>query len=254
MNDFIDFGAAPPPKPGETPQTLPVVLVPEIEVTLPPAQIYDTSVAAQTCLELKSAVEQAQKDSKLITLIRDEATNATAVSIAAQAKSLHKKLEAMRKHFVNPHYDYKKKVDTFFKFYTDPLEEMERRLARLISNFALFQENERKRQQAEMEARAKAVAEEQTREAAEAAEKGVFYTPVEVATPVAPPVSTVTRTTAGSASQSKHWTHEIVDEAKIPRKYLVVDERLIRQDIKGGVREIDGVRIFQDSTTKIRTI
>lgn len=43
----------------------------------------------------------------------------------------------------------------------------------------------------------------------------------------------------------KTWVHEITDGAAIPRQYLVVDESLIRAAIKGGAREIPGVRIYE---------
>ena len=248
----VDFGAASPPKPGES-LVLPQVLVPEIEISLPAVQTYDTTLAAQKCLELEAAVKKAQKDSMAIKLIRDEPTNQLAASILIEAKRLYKQLEKMRKHFVEPHTTYSHKVNAYFKPYTEPLAEMVARLGRLTSNFALHQETERKRIQAEMDAEAARVAAAQTAEAEAAAKEGVFYEPVKVATPAAPPVSTVTRTGGGSVSQRKEWTFVVENESKVPRKYLVVDPKLIRQDVKGGVREIEGVRIFEDLITNIRT-
>lgn len=253
MSNDVNFGAAPPPKPGES-LVLPQVMVPEIEVSLPAVQqVYDTTEAAQKCLELEAAVKKAQKDSMAIKIIRDVPTNQLAASIVIEAKRLSKQLEKMREHFTAPHVKYNREVNAFFKPYTEPLAEMVGRLGRLITNFSIHQQNEQKRIQAEMDAEAARVAAVQTAEAEEAAKKGVFYEPVKAPTPVAPPVSTVTRTGGGSVSQRKDWTFVVEDESKVPRKYLVVDPKLIRQDVKGGVRKIEGVRIFEDSIPNIRT-
>ncbi|MDI6756024.1 MAG: hypothetical protein QME78_16750, partial [Thermodesulfobacteriota bacterium] len=51
----------------------------------------------------------------------------------------------------------------------------------------------------------------------------------------------------GSASQRKTWLFEILNEIEIPREFLKTDESRIRQAIKMGVREIPGVRIFEDT-------
>jgi hypothetical protein len=76
---------------------------------------------------------------------------------------------------------------------------------------------------------------------------------VTVATPVVPEVAKVTRTVEGSASQRKEWTHEILNPDEVPREYCSVDERLIRKAVKGGVREIPGVRIYEDYITSFRS-
>jgi hypothetical protein len=49
------------------------------------------------------------------------------------------------------------------------------------------------------------------------------------------------------------WDFEIVDESKIPREYLMVNEKAIRAAIKAGVRDIPGVRIFQKEELAVKT-
>ena len=44
---------------------------------------------------------------------------------------------------------------------------------------------------------------------------------------------------------AKRWTFEVVDVNKIPREYLIVDNSLVNIAIRSGVREIDGLDIFQ---------
>jgi ribosomal protein S2 len=44
-------------------------------------------------------------------------------------------------------------------------------------------------------------------------------------------------------------TFEVTDESKVPREYLIVDDRKIRQAIKENKKvKIDGVRIYEKET------
>lgn len=42
------------------------------------------------------------------------------------------------------------------------------------------------------------------------------------------------------------WRAEVTDANQVPRKYLVVDQKLIEADVKAGVRIIPGVNITED--------
>jgi len=57
----------------------------------------------------------------------------------------------------------------------------------------------------------------------------------------------------GSVKMRKQWTFRIVDQSKVPSKYLVVDERLIRADVKAGIRNIDGVDIYEEEIVGANT-
>lgn len=50
----------------------------------------------------------------------------------------------------------------------------------------------------------------------------------------------------GSIKVRKQWTFNVVDPTKVPKKYLIVDEKLIRADVKAGVRAINGVEVFEE--------
>lgn len=52
-------------------------------------------------------------------------------------------------------------------------------------------------------------------------------------------------TAQGSTSIVKRWTYEIVDINRIPKRYWIIDEAAIGKDVRGGVRRINGVKIFQ---------
>lgn len=99
----------------------------------------------------------------------------------------------------------------------------------------------REAEEAAQAAAAEAAAAQQAAEAAAHAPLAVAETP-QVAEPVGP-----RRTSGGTVSTRMVWKHEIVDAAQVPREFLVVDERLIREAVRAGRRDIPGVRIFEDA-------
>lgn len=56
------------------------------------------------------------------------------------------------------------------------------------------------------------------------------------------------------SGKSERWTFEIVDATLVPRKFLTVDEKRIREEIKLGAREghIPGVRIYKEANVVFR--
>jgi hypothetical protein len=57
---------------------------------------------------------------------------------------------------------------------------------------------------------------------------------------------------SGETRISRRWTFEVIDEKKIPRSYLTLDEKKVNDDIqKEGIREIPGLRIFQKENISV---
>ncbi len=48
------------------------------------------------------------------------------------------------------------------------------------------------------------------------------------------------------------WTFEITDRNQVPNGYWIIDEAAIRAEITNGVREIPGVRIYEEAVTTFR--
>jgi hypothetical protein len=55
-----------------------------------------------------------------------------------------------------------------------------------------------------------------------------------------------------SKNMRKDWGFEIINSALVPREFLVVDEQMVKNAIKKGIREIPGVSIFQKDVVVIR--
>lgn len=223
--------------------------------------------------------------------ITDEDSQSRAVEMAGQVKRLGKAIEAARVQFVAAPNDYVKQVNGLGKGILAKLENIERGLKAKMNEYAFRVEQERRKaeaaaRQAAIEAQRKI--DEEARLAREAAEKEaaeararaeeaakagdsdaarlaeiakaeeakaqvVAEMPVvQVEAPVIPKASGPVRTAAGTASVRKRWEFGITDPTAIPREYLVVDEKKLREAIKAGVRSIPGVNIFETSDIAIR--
>jgi len=74
-----------------------------------------------------------------------------------------------------------------------------------------------------------------------------------VVAPVVQEVAKVTRTSAGSATQTTTWTYEVTDFAAMPDQYKLEDKVGLNKAVKGGIRQIPGVRIYEVQGTRIRS-
>jgi len=78
--------------------------------------------------------------------------------------------------------------------------------------------------------------------------------PIQVQAPVMVPQKTVSRSDNGSAAHIRRvWKAEIVDVQAVPREFCSPDMRLINEAVKAGIREVPGLRIFEDIQTILRT-
>ena len=157
--------------------------------------------------------------------------------ILKQVKNKIKKLEDKRKEYTKPLVESKKAIDKDFKSITEPLENF---IKSTKEEMVVFQFEEQKRLDEEQ----KKLEEEVLKKAEENGDKEVQ---VEIVNDIKTQRGDVSTTTARDV-----WKFEIEDVNKIPREYLTVDEKLIRQAIKDGKREIDGVYIYKDKQIIIR--
>ncbi|MBX3253946.1 MAG: hypothetical protein KF862_07370 [Chitinophagaceae bacterium] len=51
---------------------------------------------------------------------------------------------------------------------------------------------------------------------------------------------------------TRRWTFQVTDGSIVPKEYLKVDEVAIREAVNKGIRDIPGVRIYQDTSLSIR--
>jgi len=214
--------------------------------------------------------------------VTDAMSLANGADVGQKIKGAIKRLEEMRKEFVNPLNAKVKEVNNKFHFFSDPLEEANRQLNEKMVAFQRAEmekarlvrlelerkqaqdlekiEQERRLAQHRLDEEQKKIDEGnlpidkesfiQERVATEQQrlkEIEAMKAQQEMAVSMVEPVAKTTRTASGAKVTFKEsWKWEITDSHKIPKEYLCVDERTVKEAIAEGVREIDGIRIFKD--------
>jgi len=180
--------------------------------------------------------------------VTDDETCKDAVALAGAIKSLKSNVEATRKQIVAHPNEFVRAINSFAKGFTEPLDKSEAALKREIGTFQVRQEAQRRAEQEELR---RAQAALQAELAAQAKANGTEAPQVEVVK--IPEQKTISRADTGaSAHVRKVWVHEVVDLTQVPREYLCLDERQVRDAIKMGVREIPGIKIFEKADAIIR--
>lgn len=111
---------------------------------------------------------------------------------------------------------------------------------------------------AEEEARKNAASEAEIEAAKKAAEEEAAKHAIEAPTlpdPVFQKSDTVIRTETGAAAFSrKPWKYEVTNLSEVPGEYTerVINQQAVKDAIKQGVREIPGLRIYQDNQINFR--
>jgi hypothetical protein len=135
------------------------------------------------------------------------------------------------------------------KMFTAPAGEIETLLKRKLSAYQAQRELERRKAEEEI----RKAQEELYRKQQEDAKKHHVEAPPPPA-PIPIKAETVTRSETGaSAHVRKVWKAEVLDAVQVPREFCEPSMKLINEAVKGGVREIKGVRIWEDLQTILRT-
>ena len=170
-------------------------------------------------------------------LLDSETKLGVAAEVLSWLATQKKKFEERRKFFVKPLNDQVDKINDLFKGYSRPLNE-----ARAIMDEKIIAWN--RKQEAERlteEARIRKEAEKLSKKTGVAIQEIIESAPVKEV-----------QQTIGTLTIKKVWTHEVLDTVKVPREYLIVDDMLIRNAIRTGIRAIPGIRIYEKEVTSTR--
>jgi hypothetical protein len=184
--------------------------------------------------------------------VRNDTEEITASECLAQIGTLGKAVEAKRKAVVDPPNRFVTAVNGFFKTITNPLVS-----AKLTIEQQIMQYRNLKRIEAE-KARAKAQAEaDKINKRLEKA--GLEVTPVQV---IAPQVQQTTRTEIGTTFERKEWKHEVTDllmlckavaRGDVQVAAIQANDTYLRALVKGGAREIPGVKVYEEVKLQTRS-
>lgn len=139
-------------------------------------------------------------------------------------------------------------IDAFFKDMAAPLEQAANAIVAAINA------HQRKMLEAQRAAQAAAAKAEEERRKAEATP---FDDPAPAPAPVVPiRAAEATRVVSSSgrvtATAQTVWRHELVDLDQVPRSFLTLNEARVKAAVAAGVRDIPGIRIFEDIRTVVK--
>lgn len=172
----------------------------------------------------------------------DEPSSKFATDLLAFITKAKRRLEDRRVFFTKPLNEHIKSINNYFKSFGDPLDVMDRQIkGKLLGYRQMMQEQERKKQD-----EIKKFAEENNLPAVKAE----------------PEISNAVRSSIGSSFAVKRWTWAVEDETKIPREYLIIDEKKINAMIRAQAKtvkgvstcdlKIEGVKIYQEESISVR--
>ena len=210
-------------------------------MTAKPITLNPEPIASQLA-EVSKDVEKAQRKQKKVIVITNETELNSATEFLAQVKGKLKSTEELRTTFTKPLNAYLKMVNDMFKEQTGPMQEIEKTVKRAISDFVLHQEEIAAKEETRLQAL-------QDKKNERRAEKGkeLDFTDVSIDR-----VDSTTNVKSGKAKNIKVWKFEVVDASKVPMEYCSPDEHKIREAVKNQeVREIEGVRIYEDVQVNI---
>ncbi len=183
---------------------------------------------SQTFIELANAQ----------TVLNQEGADTANITLQTIAKGL-KQIEEKRKSFTAPLNQSLKEINKTFKDVVAPINEAKQGLTSRLMAW-------RKQEQARIDAeREKVRKEEERRRKIQEAHAAKGHNVKEGITPVAKPVPFAVNDTTKTRLT---WTYDIEDEAKVPREYLEVNRPSITVAVRSGVRDIQGVKIYQKET------
>jgi len=162
-------------------------------------------------------------------------------------KDAGRKIEDKRLEFTGPLNQSLKAINTTFKKLREPLEQAKRVLSDKILSWRRI-ENERARKAEEVRRKEE---EEKIRKIMEArkaevsAEKKQEMIEEIIEEDEQKPVIEKPKGTIGKARTRKVWTFKVEDFSQVPDKYKLLNQVEVNEDIRAGVRKIDGLKIYQ---------
>jgi len=165
-------------------------------------------------------------------VVNSEVSYKKVTSLYRQAREWKKSIDAKRKEMTEPLRKQAAAINDKAKELTDPLDSVID-LANAKANGYQRMLEDLKRQEEEKIRAAAALFD---------AEEEIYI----------PPMEKVIRGEGAVAVTKTEKKFKVTDLSKVPLKYLMVDEKAIEQDIRLGINQIEGLEIYEETTTQLR--
>ena len=189
--------------------------------------------------------------------VNDDQSADIALGLGQNCDKIWKAIEVSRKDFVRAPNDFVGAVNGLAKYYQELLKNGVQKSKDKLNIFAKAKALEaqkaaeaERRARAEMQAKLDAEAAQMTAEAKAQDETAEAITAPKLPDAPPPVESKTIRAASGSATMVKTWKYEVIDPDIVPREFTMIDEKAIRAAVKDGIREIPGVRIFEDTNVR----
>jgi hypothetical protein len=165
-------------------------------------------------------------------LVDSEPAYRKITSLYRQAREWKKMIDAKRKELTDPLRKQTAAINDKAKELTDPLDHVIDLANAKASGYQRMLEEQKLQEEAKLRAAAQLF---------DAAEE--IYIP---------PMEKTLRGDGAVTVTKAEKRFKVVDLAKVPLKYLMVNDKAIEQDIKLGINVIEGLEIYQTTTTQLR--
>jgi len=210
-------------------------------------------------IELK-ATQLIEMSDRVVITSDDEVQKAS--DLVKFIKTLYKKAEDERTSLVKPFNDGVKAINARFKTYTDPLAQAETKVKKEILSYE--QEKARlRREEAERVAKeeaekalALAAQQEQAGNIKEAEATFMHAAEVELSPVVQSVVAPIRGDYGSTTSIRKTWTYRVTSMVALSShnqgELVLANDKAIKDLIKNGIRQINGVEIYQEESVAVR--
>lgn len=175
--------------------------------------------------------------------IVDEETDLEAAEFLSQVKTARKRWDELRHWFTDPLEAQKKAIIARFKASDAPLEQAEKIVGGKHIEWVRKQQEAARREQERLRRLAEA---RQARAEKKAEERGEEPPPVTIPMPSVQAPPKTLHTSAGRVTTRTVWRFEVTDFDALPAEYKIADEVKLGKVVRAGVREIPGVRIYEE--------
>ncbi|MDB4726189.1 hypothetical protein OAF54_02040 [bacterium] len=172
------------------------------------------------------------------------------VSLAMQSRKLYNAIEKTRKEIVRPHLDFQRAVKEYADGFSGALKKIEKGILSKVEGF----QKEKEKEAARLHAIKVKKEQEERKRIEEANKKTELKISVPTVPTPAPYIAAPQRIAVedGTSTTENVWKFEVNDASIVPREYLIIDDRAIKQSIKAGIRSIPGVTVYSEQVKRYR--
>jgi seryl-tRNA synthetase len=180
--------------------------------------------------------------------ITDEASAGAIIETRKQAKDIYKEIESNVASKIGHIKKLVADVNAVVKYYRDSIDAIVEAADGKIKTY----QRQRQIEEAELRRKQQELIDKENERLRKLAEKKKVEPPPMI--PPAPiieePKKTLATASGAKATMVDRWTFEVMNKEGVPEEYKMVDDKAVNAAIRQGVREIPGLRIFNDPYIK----